>query len=80
MSRETRMAIEHSTPMPQRSESGVSALTKPKFSRFGIGKRGTKLTPSPMKLPGTAALAELQSLLTAQFCLRVFECPCKVEG
>ena len=24
MSRETRMAIEHSTPMPQRSENGVS--------------------------------------------------------
>jgi hypothetical protein len=25
MSRETKMAIEHSIPMPQRSESGVSA-------------------------------------------------------
>jgi hypothetical protein len=25
MSRETRIAIEHSTPMPQRSDSGVSA-------------------------------------------------------
>jgi len=25
MSTETRMAIKHSTPMPQRSESGVSA-------------------------------------------------------
>ena len=25
MSRETRIEIEHSTPMPQRSESGVSA-------------------------------------------------------
>jgi hypothetical protein len=42
MSRETRMAIEHSTPMPQRSENGVSGVTKPKFSRFRIGKRGAK--------------------------------------
>jgi hypothetical protein len=35
-----------------------------------------------MKLPntGTAVLAELQSLLTAQFCLKAFEWPCKVEG
>jgi hypothetical protein len=30
MSRETKMAIEHSTPMPQRSESGVSAGYKSK--------------------------------------------------
>jgi hypothetical protein len=52
MSRENKMAIEHSIPMPQRSESGVSARTKPKFSRFGIGKHGAKLTASPMKFPG----------------------------
>jgi hypothetical protein len=30
MSRETRMAIERSTPMPQRSESGVSVLYETK--------------------------------------------------
>jgi hypothetical protein len=42
MSRETRMAIEHSTPVPQRSENGVSARYETKVSRFGIGKRGAK--------------------------------------
>jgi len=53
MSRETRMAIEHSTPMPQRSESGVSGrVAKPKGFSLGIGKREAKLTPSPVKLPG----------------------------
>jgi hypothetical protein len=35
MSKETRMAIAHSTPMPQRSESGVSARYETKvFSRW----------------------------------------------
>ena len=52
MSRETRMAIEHSTPMPQRFESGVSARYETKVFSPWDRKRGTKLTPSPMKLPG----------------------------
>jgi ATP-dependent Clp protease ATP-binding subunit ClpB len=52
MSRETRMAIEHSTPMPQRFESGVSARYETKVFSLWDRKRGTKLTPSPMKLPG----------------------------
>jgi hypothetical protein len=52
MSRETRMAIEHSTPMPQRFESGVSARHETKVFSLWDRKRGTKLTPSPMKLPG----------------------------
>ena len=33
MSRETRMAIEHSTPMPQRFESGVTAPVKASEAR-----------------------------------------------
>jgi hypothetical protein len=52
MSRETRMPIEHSTPMPQRFESGVSARYETKVFSLWDRKRGTKLTPSPMKLPG----------------------------
>ena len=49
MSRETRMPIEHSTPMPQRFESGVSARYETKVFSLWDRKRGTKLTPSPMK-------------------------------
>ena len=64
MSRETRMAIEHSTPMPQRFESGVSARYETKVFSPWDRKRRTKLTPSPMKLPGygTAVLAECSVL------------------
>jgi hypothetical protein len=52
MSRETRMATKHSTPMPQRSESGVSARYETKVFSLWDRKRGAKLKPSPMKLPG----------------------------
>ena len=51
MSRETRKAIDHMTPMTLRSESGVSACYETKVF-FGIGQRGVKVTPSPVKLPG----------------------------
>ena len=37
MSRETRMAIEHSTPMPQRSESGASPRYETKV--FSVWER-----------------------------------------
>jgi hypothetical protein len=46
MSRETRMAIEHSTPMLQRFESGVSARYETKVFSLWDRKRGTKLAPS----------------------------------
>ena len=55
MSRETRMAIEHSTPMPQRSENGVSA-------RY-VRVTATKL--APRKGDFIFALAELQVIDTA---------------
>jgi hypothetical protein len=38
MSRKTMMAIEHSTPMPQRSESGVSARYETKVFSFWDGE------------------------------------------
>jgi hypothetical protein len=75
MSRETRIAIEHSTPMPQHSESGVSARYESKVLSLW-DQEAAKLTPFPDEIgldTGTAVLAELQSALTAQFCLRVFE-------
>ena len=51
MSRETRMAIEHSTPMPHRSENGVSVRYETKvFSLWDREAGAKKLTPSPMKL------------------------------
>jgi hypothetical protein len=52
MSRETRIAIEHSTPMPQRSESGVSARYESKVFSLWDREAWAKLTPSPMKLAG----------------------------
>jgi hypothetical protein len=46
------MAIEHSTPMPQRSEGGVSAPYETKVFSLWDRAAWAKLTPSPMKLPG----------------------------
>jgi hypothetical protein len=40
MSRETRMAIEHSTRCRSVPRAVWMCVTKPKFSRFGIGKVG----------------------------------------
>ena len=41
MSRETKKAIDHPTPMTQRTESGASAYYETKVF-FGIGQRGVK--------------------------------------
>jgi len=47
MSRETRIAIEHSTPMPQHSESGVSARYESKVFSLWDREAWAKLTPFP---------------------------------
>jgi hypothetical protein len=53
MSTETRMAIAQSTPMPQRSESGVIVRYETKVCSLWIGRRGPKrLMLSSMNLPG----------------------------
>ena len=52
MSRKSGMAIEHSTPMPQRSEGGVSARYETKVFSLWDREVSAKFTPSPMKLPG----------------------------
>jgi hypothetical protein len=65
MSGETRMAIEHSTPMPQRSESGVSARYETKvFSLWDREAWGEAhaFTYEDCLDTGMAVLAELQSL------------------
>ena len=76
MSRETRMAIEHSTRCRSVPRAVWMCVTKPKFSRFGIGKVGE----AHAFTYEIAWIPERQSLLTAQFCLKVFEWPGKVEG
>ena len=83
MSRKSRMAIEHLTPMPQHSEGGVTARYDAKvFSLSDREVRGEAhaFTHENCLDSGTAVLVELQKPLTAQFCLRVFDWPCKVEG
>jgi hypothetical protein len=50
MSRETKMAIEHSIPMPQRSESGVSARYETKVFSLWDREAWGELMDSVMKL------------------------------
>jgi hypothetical protein len=83
MSRKTMMAIEHSTPMPQRSESGVSARYETKVLSFWDGEawgEAHAFTYEIAWIPERHCWRSFQNLLSAQFCLRGLEWPCKVEA
>ena len=52
MSRNTRMAIEHSSPTPQGFESGGTARYEIRVLSILDREAWRELTPSPTKLPG----------------------------
>lgn len=78
MSREARVAIEHLTPMPHRSESGVSVPYETKvFSLWDREAWGEAhaFTSEIAWLPERQCWWSCKGLLKAQFCSRAFERP-----